>query len=176
MASSKDNEILYLEFGVWKGKSIDFASKNNNNPNSLFFGFDSFYGLPENWTKTHPKGRLNVDGNIPDIDDSRVTFVKGLFNDTLDDFLPKLENLINQNPHRQLIINMDADLFSSTAYVLTKLEKMIVSGTIIRFDEFGETSENSEFLAFRNFVRTYEKTFEILIADNWYRHVTLQIN
>ena len=117
-----------------------------------------------------------MDGKLPKINDLRVSFVKGWFTDTIDEFLPKLNSIIETNKKAKIIINMDADLFSSTSYVLSKLEKYIQSDVIIRFDEFGELTDNSEFCAFYNFVRTYNKSFEILFSDKWNRHVVLKIN
>jgi O-methyltransferase len=174
--SENEQQIIFLEFGVLEGKSINIASKINKHQNSIFIGFDSFEGLPENWQKSHPKGYFNVDGKLPKINDLRVSFVKGWFTDTIDEFLPKLNSIIENNKKAKIIINMDADLFSSTSYVLSKLEKYIQSDVIIRFDEFGELTDNSEFCAFYNFVRTYNKSFEILFSDKWNRHVVLKIN
>ena len=41
--------ITYVEFGVWKGKSIKYFASENKNTNSLFIGLDSFEGLPKDW-------------------------------------------------------------------------------------------------------------------------------
>ena len=39
--------LSYLEFGVWRGESLELWSHINTNPASRFYGFDSFEGLPE---------------------------------------------------------------------------------------------------------------------------------
>jgi hypothetical protein len=55
---------MALEFGVFKGTSINFFSSQR--PDLVFHGFDSFKGLPENWTgnKGHSKaGRFSLNGN-----------------------------------------------------------------------------------------------------------------
>ena len=170
-SNMNNKPILYLEFGVWEGKSIAVASKNKD-PNSLFYGFDTFTGLPEDFTKGMIKGYFSTNEVVPKIDDNRIKFVKGLFSVTLDEVLPEI---ISNLKDRQLFINMDADLFSSTLFVLTKLNSIITEGVYIRFDEFGELSENSEFLAFRDYVRAFGKDFEIIMADKWYRHITIKI-
>src|ERR1700734_1014510 len=38
--------LSYLEFGVWRGESLELWSHINTNPASRFYGFDSFEGLP----------------------------------------------------------------------------------------------------------------------------------
>lgn len=70
---------------------------------------------------------------------------------------------------------MDSDLFSSTLYVLSKLKKIIKKNVIIRFDDFGYLDDKSEFLAFRDFVRDFNKNFEIVLGDKWYSHITIRI-
>lgn len=88
-------------------------------------------------------------GNIPDIDDKRVNFVKGLFSDTLPDFIEKNKETLNS---KQLLIHLDADLYSSTFYVLQELRKYIKKGDLILFDEFFSfRNANTEFRAFFDF-------------------------
>jgi len=79
--------IDYLEFGVWKGDSIRSWSGLNAHPESRFVGFDTFEGLPEDWGSDHPKGTFTTQGQTPSIDDTRVSFIKGLFQQTLKPFL-----------------------------------------------------------------------------------------
>ena len=45
-------KITVLEFGVYQGYSIKKFAEFNTNEDSKFFGFDSFVGLPEDWTST----------------------------------------------------------------------------------------------------------------------------
>lgn len=167
-----DKPLLYTEFGVFKGNSLILAMKNNNNPQSVFIGFDTFTGLPEDYVRGFNKGYFSTSGNMPNIPDKRVRFVKGLFQKELKPILNEIK-LLNEN--RQLFIHMDADLFSSTLYVLVTLDDLIKDGVYIRFDEFGQLSDNSEFLAFRSYLRAFQKDFEIIMADKWYRHVVVRI-
>lgn len=78
-------DIIYLEFGVSAGKSFKWWVTHNKGKNSKFIGFDCFYGLPDNWN-TFPKGSFSTGGEIPTINDSRVLFYKGLFQNTLEPF------------------------------------------------------------------------------------------
>lgn len=98
----RNDKVLYLEFGVHKGASMKYWSDKLKNRESILHGFDSFIGLPEAWDDvTYVKGYLSVDGNIPVIDDSRIEFFKGWFENTLPTYnLPK---------HDNLVITLDAD-------------------------------------------------------------------
>jgi hypothetical protein len=53
----KDKEVLYLEFGVWKGETITKWSNILRNPRSRLHGFDSFEGLSESWDEGNATGR-----------------------------------------------------------------------------------------------------------------------
>jgi O-methyltransferase len=131
-AAVGDKEVLYLEFGVFEGDATRYWSRLLRNPNSKLHGFDSFEGLPETWTDRRPKGYFSVQGAIPQIDDDRVQFFKGWFQDTLPDY--------KWPAHEVLVLNMDADLYSSTLFVLNTLEALIVPGSYIYFDEFNHRS------------------------------------
>src|SRR6266404_8560847 len=75
-----EESIDYLEFGVRYGDSLFKWSTINIRPDSRFFGFDSFEGIPENWasvTGEAPKGSFSVGGVVPQTNDSRIRFVKG---------------------------------------------------------------------------------------------------
>jgi hypothetical protein len=122
--------IVYLEFGVHKGDSIKQWILLNKDNGSRFFGFDSFEGLPEGWTKEKGKGFFDMGGNTPKVDDSRVTFVKGWFDQTVPKFVKDF------NPSHPLVIHLDADLYSSTMVVLMTLDRFIKPGTMLIFDEF----------------------------------------
>jgi len=90
----------FLEFGVFKGRSIKYWVEIGTNPQNRFFGFDTFTGLPEAWDTglgSDPIGKFNVDGKLPQIADNRVKFIKGKFQETLGDFL------VDYKPQEQLI-------------------------------------------------------------------------
>ena len=103
--------IDYLEFGVGKGNSMKWWLENNNSESSRFFGFDTFEGLPEDWDFM-PSGTFSTGGKAPSFEDPRVRFHKGLFQESLRPFLQDY-----QAKNRQ-VIHLDADLYSSTLYVL----------------------------------------------------------
>ena len=141
-----NSKIAYLEFGVFEGKSIKYFSKILKNKESKFFGFDTFTGMPEKWNKVAP-GSWSNNGNIPQIEDKRVFFVKGLFQETLDNYLSEYKSLKEQN--YTFLIHLDADLYSSTLYVLSKLS--FLDKFYVIFDEF----TGDENRALKNFLETY---------------------
>ncbi|MEI9889074.1 MAG: TylF/MycF/NovP-related O-methyltransferase [Rhizomicrobium sp.] len=123
------DSIDYLEFGVFQGESLSQWCNLNPHAGSRFFGFDSFKGLPEDWGLCRA-GTFDVKGALPDISDERLQFVAGWFQKTLSGFLKDFQ------PKSRLVINNDSDLYSSTLYVLAKLDSLLVKGSILIFDEF----------------------------------------
>ncbi|MDR2085194.1 MAG: class I SAM-dependent methyltransferase [Bacteroidales bacterium] len=159
-----ENEIIdYLEFGVSKGTSFRWWLRRLTNDGNKFYGFDTFEGLPENWGTVYVKGDMSAD--IPIVDDNRSTFIKGLFQDTLFDFL-KSDYL---SKDRRKIIHLDADIFSATLFVLTSLYPYLNAGDILFFDEFNVPKH--EFLAFKIFTESYYVKYETLGSVNNYLQV-----
>ncbi len=126
------DNLIILEFGVYKGESLKIFSKNISDPNAKFYGFDTFTGLPEKWIDLD-KGHFTTSGITPSIKDTRISYEVGLFNKTLPKFLErlKIESKLNSN----FFIHFDADLFSSTLFVLNEL-KYYISEYYFSFDEF----------------------------------------
>jgi len=145
----KEEPVDYLEFGVFKGDSIRKWSTMNSHVSSRFFGFDTFEGLPEEWNSRIGQGAFDVGGALPQIADERVKFVKGLFQDTLPNFLSSF------SPKSRLVVHNDSDLYSSTLYVLTMMVHLFKPGTIIMFDEF--PSALHEFRAWQDFQSAYKR-------------------
>lgn len=159
-----DKPVLYLEFGVAKGDATRVWSRLLKHPQSQLHGFDSFEGLPEAWTSNRPKGMFSTGGVCPDIGDLRVHFFKGMFDQTLPTYVPP--------SHEVAVLNMDADLYSSTIFVLRKLEHLIQPGTYLYFDEF--SSHGHEERAFREFVEETGKQFRLRGSTEGGVHVLFQ--
>lgn len=161
--------IHYLEFGVAGGTSFAWWVKTNQHPGSLFYGFDTFEGLPEDW-HFFKKGAFSFD--IPFMDDPRGTFIKGLFQDTLYKFLDKYGKN-TAAPDVRRVIHLDADLYSSTLFALTMLAPYLRNGDILLFDEFN--IPNHEFAAWTDFVRSYYIKYEVIGAVNNFYQVAIKI-
>lgn len=163
--SLKNEDIVYLEFGVFEGQSFKWWLNECSN-NSFFYGFDTFEGLPENWGG-YKKGEMS--SIIPQIDDKRAKFIKGLFQETLPVFISNNRDIL-KSKHRK-IIHLDADLFSSTLFVLSSLAPYLSNGDILIFDEFNVP--NHEFFAFKTFTKSFYFKFELIGAVNNYFQVAL---
>lgn len=111
-----DEPITYLEFGVGQGNSMREMVRQFPHPDSLFVGFDSFIGLPEDWLM-HKRGAFSNLGEAPRIGDPRVRFVKGWFQNTLHDSLVWLRGHLTG----RVLIHYDADLYYSTLFLLISL-------------------------------------------------------
>lgn len=150
--------VLFLEFGVYRGESIRWFSRNFSNPKSLFLGFDTFAGLPEDWeVRNVPAGTFSCNGQEPCVDDPRVSFVKGLFSDSLPKTIDKIKAAAEG---RTVLVHFDADLFSSTLFVLTFIWQRFDRYYFL-FDEFfGEES-----WALSTFMQSYPCQLELLTSD-----------
>jgi O-methyltransferase len=162
----KDQAIDYFEFGVATGIAFKWWVEKNKNPESRFYGFDVFTGLPEDFG-VMKKSHYNTQGSTPKIDDTRVNFIRGLFQDSLPGFLKAYES------KNRKVIHMDADLYTSTLFVLTRLLPLLNKEDIIIFDEFGVPTH--EFKAFDEIVSAYKLNYEFLGAINNYLQIAIKI-
>jgi hypothetical protein len=157
----------YLEFGVYTGDSLRMWTNLNKNPSSRLFGFDSFEGLPENWVASKPKGTFSTGGKTPDISDSRVEFVVGIFQHSLSNFLTSFE------PRNRLLIHNDSDLFSSTLYTLAMLNPIIQPGTVIIFDEFNVILD--EYRALTGYASAFMRNYKIVAATEGFKQTAIEM-
>ena len=128
---NNSSDKLFLEFGVFKGDSINTFAKYLLKKKSHIFGFDSFEGLEEEWI-THeynPIGTFSLNKKPPKVD-KNVTLVIGKVQDTLENFLKQKEG------KKIAFVHMDMDTFVPTQYVLKKIKPFLSKGAVILFDEF----------------------------------------
>ena len=151
LAKVTGDKPLYLEFGVFEGRSMRWWSQHLPQAEARLVGFDSFEGLPEDW-RGCSTGDFATAGEPPKIDDDRVSFEVGWFDDTLRKYeIPE---------HDQLIINVDCDLYPSAVSVLTWTEPYLEAGTLIYFDEFPD--RDHEMRAFNEFAARTSHEFRPL--------------
>jgi O-methyltransferase len=160
------NPIHYLEFGVAGGHSFKWWLERNKHPDSRFFGFDTFEGLPEKWG-AFERGSMAYALESLGITDNRASFYKGLFQQTL---LPFLEGYDGQS---RKLIHIDSDLFSAALFVMTQLYRFLKPGDILLFDEFAVPQH--EFLAFKIFTESFYVKYEVIGAANNYLFVAVKI-
>ena len=157
-------KILYLEFGVWRGASMDSWCKRLKTRSPRCTAWIALRGFPKPGTPAESQGTFSVNSVMPKFDDPRVVLHKGWFNETLPEFtLPE---------HDRLVLNLDADLYSSTIFVLETLESAIRPGTILIFDEFCDRLH--ELKAFREFLASTRMRFEFLGATENLEQVAFQ--
>ena len=163
-----EQPINYFEFGVAGGNMIRHWSAKQQHPDSLFTGFDSFEGLPESW-EGKGEGHFDQKGNFPQIDDERVRFVKGWFQDSVGAALrdARFEGMS--------VYHLDADLFSSTLFVLFQIHDQLKPGDLLIFDEY--SSHEHEHKAFELFKQccSQDLRFDFVDAVNNYRQVAFRV-
>jgi hypothetical protein len=158
-ASSITPNKIYGEFGVYKGESANWLLGIGC---EKLYLYDSFDGLPSDWSSKFKKGHFKCD--TPTFNDERVVLVKGYFENTIDEF----------NNIEFGLVHVDCDLYESTKTVLYNIKTF--KNQILVFDEFYniENSENHELKAFLEFVKDKGINYEIL-ARTEYSQVIIRV-
>src|SRR5690606_22451141 len=153
---AREVEGLVLEFGVAGGRSITLFA--NAAPDQAVYGFDSFEGLPEDWTTMHKAGHFAQP--LPEVP-ANAELVVGWFDATLPGFL-------EAHPGPVSFLHVDCDLYSSTKTISDLLGDRIVPGTIILFDDYFNYPawRQHEHKAFMEFVAANDVRFEYIGAVN----------
>lgn len=143
---------LVAEFGVYHGRSLRQIAAMTD---AEVHGFDSFEGLPEDWTPADPRGSYSTQGVLPKVPPN-ATLHRGWFADTLRTFLAA-----NRGPLR--FGHVDCDLHSSTRTVLDAFAARLVPGTVLVFDDYLAAGEDDgERRAFAEFVAERDVGYEYL--------------
>tara|TARA_B100000579_G_C22693350_1_gene786164 strand:+ start:223 stop:936 length:714 start_codon:yes stop_codon:yes gene_type:complete len=149
-------ESLFLEFGVFKGDSINLFAKKLKKVNSEIFGFDSFKGLKDEWMteEFNPPGTFDLKGKKPKVEEN-VKLIDGWVEETAKNFLSK-------NSKKIAFIHFDLDTYNSTSFVLKLVKNDLQPGTIILFDEF---------YGFPNWEKYEYKAFKEEIEENKFKFI-----
>lgn len=155
------------QFGVYSGRCARFLAAHMPRTRRLFL-FDSFEGLPEDWTGQYKKGAFSLD-EVPQFEAPQIRIIKGWFKNTVPTFAAILDQPL-------AFIHMDADLYSSTMDVLTNLNSHISAGTVILFDEYFLIEAGKEYddehRALLDYCAKFGRKFEYLWRT---RHVQVAI-
>jgi hypothetical protein len=145
-----------LELGVSGGGSISALAVRTDR---LIYGFDWFYGLPEDWMEgDHGDmvGSYSTGGVMPNVP-ANVVLVPGLIQRTLRSFLLR-------HPDPVAFVHFDLDLYSATSYALMALKSRFAHGAILLFDEMVGRPRNlaHEGLAFMEFLKATNYAVEYI--------------
>ena len=124
LRNDPNNEYVYIEFGVYKGASVNDLSKYVKK----IYAFDSFQGLKEDMLgNTEAIGTFNLNKKVPNLNKNVVPVV-GWIQNTLDNFLEKENPKIN-------FVHIDVDTYETSKLILSKIKKYLVPNATILFDE-----------------------------------------
>lgn len=157
---------LIVEFGVATGRTLNHFARLF--PTKQVYGFDSFKGLPENWTSRMQAGYFSRT-NLPSVRKNCELLV-GWFTDTL----PKFKQ---QHSEPLCLLHIDSDLYSSAKFVLSELATQIVPGTIIVFDEYINYPgwQLDEFKAWQEFVAANNIKYEYIGRVSKHQKVAVRV-
>ncbi|MEO9965990.1 MAG: class I SAM-dependent methyltransferase [Reichenbachiella sp.] len=144
---------LLLEFGVFKGDSINYFSQllTKNMDSRRVTGFDSFEGLSEDWSGTDMvKFTFDQSGKMPIVNDN-VELIKGWVDETVPDFMQNTEDKI-------AFMHLDVDTYTPTKTILLHTVDQLEPGTIIIFDEL---------LGYPGWKKNEYKALQEVIAPKW---------
>jgi hypothetical protein len=160
-ASIKDRP--FYEFGVWRGEAFKYLIRTFKKG----YGFDTFTGLPEDWHE-QKAGAYSSDRNIPNIDGGE--FIVGKFEESLPVFFSDPRPMAS-------VINLDADLYSSTICALNYSKPVIDHHTILIFDELivNDHWEQDEFKALNEFCSENNCTYEVVALSFYTKQVVVKL-
>lgn len=140
------------EFGVFHGRSLRMIAAAHA---GTVHGFDSFDGLPSDWTANDPRGSYSTGGALPALP-ANVELHRGAFDETLPAFAAA-----HAGPLR--FAHVDCDLYESTRTVLEAFDGQLVPGTVIQFDDyFAAGGDDGERRAFAEHVAARGLSYEYL--------------
>lgn len=149
---------MIMEFGVYFG--VSFWEICACVEPRVAYGFDSFWGLPEDWHKGTEqdgpalRGTYSLYGQAPP-KPRNGEYVVGLVQDTLEPFLITHTKPVD-------FAHFDMNLGSATLYALRQLEPRIRNGTVFLFDDIFNHISNQEAEAFDEFQRETKIIAELM--------------
>ena len=169
---------LWIEFGVSSGGTIDLISNYNE---SYVYGFDLFDSVDKigNWKDLYNECQIGIPQTVNELNkdnygrtgiiksfNKNVKFIKGYFNETLNNFLANKKSKIN-------FIHIDCTFYDSCKTVLIECLPYIDDAIII-FNSFINTKNyfKNELLAFYEIIHKNDKFRYEFIGKNGTKIVT----
>jgi len=128
---------VWLEFGVAGGGSTNMTCdvlRHVNDSDVVVHGFDTFSGLPTEWTGTkYGRGAFSQDGVVPHVRPC-ARLHKGLINTTFPDFIAR-------HAHVSLLgLSVDVDIYEPALLVLLSLRRagLLKPRRLIHFHEIAQ--------------------------------------
>jgi len=154
----------YQEYGIFRGFTLWYVQaqlKNWHVHDVEYFGYDSFFGLPEvegidaggafaEGDFYASKEEVEIFYNRFGIDWLKTKLVPGFFSKSLTE-----ENKKEHKGRPFSLCVVDCDLYSSAVEVLEYIESMVADQSIVWFDDWGDYGndpEKGERLAFKEFL------------------------
>jgi hypothetical protein len=162
---SIDTQIDLFEFGVMAGESMQTWLELFPDSSCTFHGFDTFDGIRGKWVTKDSNGyklvrtfnMMSVNSLTPIetgiIKDNRVTFYKGLIQDTLKYTIDQIDN------SRPRLYHFDLDTYAGTLFSLCQIYHYLKPGDLVIFDEFWDPI--NEWQAWNDFNRSH------MFLDRW---------
>jgi len=135
------SHLPWAEFGVWRGNSARYLHRLMPRDVQLHL-YDSFKGLPEDWSEDYPKGTFATAASPLRLLGDRTCIHEGWFKDTL----------VKGTTYG--FVHIDSDLYSSAKTILERIHPVL--GMIIVFDEFYQGEDD----ALRDSGIKYETIYE----------------
>ena len=148
---------LFLEFGVFRGDSINLFSEFLRKKNLTIYGFDSFDGLEEEWSMNeyNPIGTFSLNKKKPKVSNN-VKLIVGKVQETL-------ENFLKENYGKKITFaHLDMDTYTPTKFTLEKIKPLLNKGSILLFDQF---------YGFPNWQDHEFKAFKEVFKEGEYRYI-----
>lgn len=157
MEMVEQDKGLVCEFGVATGRSLRMIQEILPLETSLH-GFDTFLGLPMAWGNL-AAGAYSTEGALPSIE-GNVHFHRGLFTDTIPDFL----NSLKEEYQPLAFANIDCAMYTSTLHILEAMHSRVVPGTVFIFADYlcHSTWRQDEFRAWRECCKRFGWQYEYL--------------
>jgi hypothetical protein len=153
---------------VYEGNTINFIA---NRTDRVVHGFDSFQGLPEAWRLGFDKAAFKVSDYTVLQFAANVEIHKGLFAETLPEFVS------DHSAESISFLHVDCDLYTSTKTIFDGISNLLVSGSIIVFDEYFNYPgwREQEFKAFEEYVTSRGIEYEYIAFNKLGEQVAVMI-